>query len=392
MAMNPGERAFGAIVGPSGGRRHGPVHARAGAWIARLAAASAAGLALAASIPEIPRGWSAGRRADGLSRDAMNTTPRPSGNRTIASALAGSLTATSTCLAQSPYADAVIASQPSAYWRFEEASGPVTNAVAGSNAGTASGNVTRGVASANPSLGSCIRFSAGGVTIPASATTRPGPTYSVEMWVRVETPASPVHVITVGRDIAPGSFDVMFYQCNANGCSLHAQLRLSNQPPATATGVMAAIDTAALLEWRHVAVTFDQPAGVMRLYVDGAVAAEGPVPSTALAPNVSNFVIGMHDFPGFPYYFRGLVDEVAVYQRALTADEVRSHFCAAGGSAAACCPADLVADGSVDGADLGTLLSGWGSTQPTSADLNGDGAVDGADLATMLESWGRCPG
>jgi hypothetical protein len=49
-------------------------------------------------------------------------------------------------------------------------------------------------------------------------------------------------------------------------------------------------------------------------------------------------------------------------------------------------PADLNGDGTVNGADLGLLLAGWGSPGP--ADLNGDGSVNGADLGLLLASWG----
>ncbi len=53
-----------------------------------------------------------------------------------------------------------------------------------------------------------------------------------------------------------------------------------------------------------------------------------------------------------------------------------------------CLPSpDLNGDGTVDGGDLGTLLSQWGG--PGSADLNGDGTVDGEDLGMLLASWGR---
>ncbi len=49
-------------------------------------------------------------------------------------------------------------------------------------------------------------------------------------------------------------------------------------------------------------------------------------------------------------------------------------------------PADLNADGAVDGADLGLLLSAWGEGD-SSADLNGDTTVDGADLGLLLSAW-----
>jgi hypothetical protein len=52
------------------------------------------------------------------------------------------------------------------------------------------------------------------------------------------------------------------------------------------------------------------------------------------------------------------------------------------------CPADLNDDGSVDGADLGILLSAWGSTG--APDLDGSGAIDGGDLGALLAAWGPC--
>lgn len=55
------------------------------------------------------------------------------------------------------------------------------------------------------------------------------------------------------------------------------------------------------------------------------------------------------------------------------------------------CPADLTSDGSVNGADLGQLLSQWGPTAPgTGADFDGDGFVGGADLGQLLSVWGPC--
>ncbi|MBL9148862.1 MAG: hypothetical protein JNM94_09240 [Phycisphaerae bacterium] len=53
------------------------------------------------------------------------------------------------------------------------------------------------------------------------------------------------------------------------------------------------------------------------------------------------------------------------------------------------CPWDLNGDAVVDAADLGLLLSVWG-TGDTVADFNGDGTVDGFDLAGVLGRWGPC--
>ncbi len=57
------------------------------------------------------------------------------------------------------------------------------------------------------------------------------------------------------------------------------------------------------------------------------------------------------------------------------------------------CPADLVADGAVNGADVAVLLNFWGTDGAgyPGVDLDGDGIVGGADLATLLGAWGSCP-
>lgn len=50
-------------------------------------------------------------------------------------------------------------------------------------------------------------------------------------------------------------------------------------------------------------------------------------------------------------------------------------------------PADLDANGVVDGADLGLLLGGWG-TSDVDLDLDHSGTVDGGDLGLLLGGWG----
>ena len=53
------------------------------------------------------------------------------------------------------------------------------------------------------------------------------------------------------------------------------------------------------------------------------------------------------------------------------------------------CLGDLTGDGQVNGADLGMLLSLFGSKNPD-GDLNGDGLINGADLGLLLSAFGSC--
>lgn len=54
------------------------------------------------------------------------------------------------------------------------------------------------------------------------------------------------------------------------------------------------------------------------------------------------------------------------------------------------CGADFNGSRTVDGADLGMLLSNWGN-RGGAGDVDRNGVVDGADLGSMLSAWGNCP-
>ncbi len=57
------------------------------------------------------------------------------------------------------------------------------------------------------------------------------------------------------------------------------------------------------------------------------------------------------------------------------------------GSGAPPCPADLDNNGTVDGGDLGLMLSAWGTS---GGDASGNGSTDGKDLGILLSAWGPC--
>jgi hypothetical protein len=64
-----------------------------------------------------------------------------------------------------------------------------------------------------------------------------------------------------------------------------------------------------------------------------------------------------------------------------------------GGNTICDCKGDLNVDGVVNGADLGLMLSAWGSCSTNcNSDLNSDNVVNGADLGLLLSAWGICGG
>lgn len=76
-------------------------------------------------------------------------------------------------------------------------------------------------------------------------------------------------------------------------------------------------------QWHYIVGTYD--GSYLRTYIDGVEDITSPVAQTGFIPNTSApFLIGAKYSPG--QYFRGVIDEVAVYDRALTSDEIRNRF------------------------------------------------------------------
>jgi len=74
----------------------------------------------------------------------------------------------------------------------------------------------------------------------------------------------------------------------------------------------------------------------------------------------------------------------------LTGHGVANAHLALGRARDAFQPADLNADGTVDGMDLSAMLAAWGPcvTASCAGDINQDDTVDGTDLAALLAAWG----
>lgn len=139
-------------------------------------------------------------------------------------------------------------------------------------------------------------------------------------------------------------------------------------------------------EWHHYVVT--RLGQAFTFYVDGN--SLGSVEYDVFVPNASYpLTIGQAEGLGF---LDGRIDDVQIYNEALTPAEVAFLAQNPGSTVSFQCPADLNDDGIVDGADLGVMLGSWGPCGACIANINGQGGVDGADLGILLGSWGPCGG
>ncbi|HUT96047.1 MAG TPA: TasA family protein [Candidatus Paceibacterota bacterium] len=73
--------------------------------------------------------------------------------------------------------------------------------------------------------------------------------------------------------------------------------------------------------WHHVVGTYD--GSKVRLYVDGAEIGSGTATTVNITYNSNNFYLGSY---GNGFYWKGLIDEIKIYDKALDFSEVVSHY------------------------------------------------------------------
>ena len=74
-------------------------------------------------------------------------------------------------------------------------------------------------------------------------------------------------------------------------------------------------------QWYTVVYTYD--GNVANFYVNGALTSSIPnVTPVTFTPNVLDLLIGKHENPSYPYYFKGVIDEIRIYNRAINNQEV----------------------------------------------------------------------
>jgi len=211
----------------------------------------------------------------------------------------------------------VDATNPLAYFRLETASG--ISEVNGSYSYNLSGNPPVAISSPGAPIGTASSFalldgSTGEVT--TSLTGNINTAGSIMAWVNFTTLPSATDQAfnyVAGESQQGNDFDLQFDSNNALGFyTTNNSARLAYAPPNLATG-----------QWHMIVATFDATAGTRAIYWDGKLAASDNV--TSLTNKTGTFGIGNSSlFSG--RYFHGGIDEVAVWNYALTASQVYRMF------------------------------------------------------------------
>jgi hypothetical protein len=151
--------------------------------------------------------------------------------------------------------------------------------------------------------------------------------FTIEAWILASNAPAGGHAQIFFRGDMRGCFDPYYLSLQPDRS---IRLHVGAEDPLNPCGVDLESPAIILNEWKHVAGVFDGDAGKMRIYVDGALAAEMNTsvrPFAELDPSANPGVaIGNHSRGFSDQGFTGLIDELAVYGRALAANEIAAIY------------------------------------------------------------------
>jgi len=200
-------------------------------------------------------------------------------------------------------------------WRFDEAKGDAIR----DGSGFGNGGVLYGAQRVPGRRGQALAFNqpGSGVKVASSPGLNLADAISIEAWICPSEAGAESRVILAKNDEyalridKPSEGGRISFFVHVGSPAVTWEPRVSSPRP-PAPGV-----------WQHLAAVWDGT--VIRLYLDGEPVASQPRTGKP-NPNPYPVVIGNWEYPScHGAQFGGLIDEVRVYTRALTPDEVKAH-------------------------------------------------------------------
>jgi PKD repeat protein len=259
----------------------------------------------------------------------------------------------------SQYAAAVTADGPVSYWRLGEASGSVATDQLGRNPGTYKPGTTLGTPGALPAdADAAVSFngSSGYVSVGNATSLNPTDNFSVEAWAKLAAPSGTTQaVVHKGGSTGNAVWQYRISLTSANkwrGTVYVGSTAITVSDPGTASAA----------SWTHLVMTASQ--GRLVLYVNGTSVAAS---SFTGAVNTSTGILAIgRTGAASSDYFRGSIDEVAVYPVPLSAAQVANHYMVGSTLPPAPPTADFTVDPATGTTPLTVAFTDQSSGSPTS--------------------------
>ncbi len=210
------------------------------------------------------------------------------------------------------------------WWRGE------SNALDGwdSNNGTTLFGLSTTPGKVGSAFGSQLRTGVS-VYVNDSPSLRPTNAITLELWINPTSLTGTIPRILLSKFDYPAAQPSGTQSSYLLGMTNNGQLFFTVSPNGSVrtNTTLIASNALPINQWTHIAATYD--GGALRLYINGVLAGQTNY-SGGIFPGTANFGIGAIPFgtSTFGWPFSGALDEVSLYNRALSAAEIQSIFTA----------------------------------------------------------------
>lgn len=273
------------------------------------------------------------------------------------------------------YEEEILADEPFVFYRFNEADGANALDSSGNDRhGEYTGGVDVGQASLTKGLGTSAQFDGVSGLVQLAALDFESDQLTIETWLNLDKLSDGCCTSI----FSPNGWSQGWVHYNLKG-DANIEFALNGGGPNNHNTEPEAVPFA---EWVHIASVYDKEEASVKTYINGqAIEVSPPDFSTPQTVQLTEAAqIGAWQDTRF---LGGLMDEFAIYESALSAERIETHFLSAAS-------ADLNGDEQIDFADYEILLANYNQPgTPDDGDLNFSGAVDFADFVrfrTLFEA------
>ncbi len=272
---------------------------------------------VAYSVSGLPGGVTASFSSTSCSPTCLTTLTLNASSSTPTGTFALTVTASGAGITKTSGFNLTVTAGLIGYWKFDETSGTTATDVSG-NANT--GTLLNAPARTTGKLGGALSFNGVNqwVSLPATASLKGLNAATVSLWYYPMTNGGG---ILYYESWSSGSVRFSLGH-NINGT---VQVKMRDTDGGS-TFIAQSSSALSLNTWHHLAATVDAASDQLILYIDGVQAAvntQAKGPFTLSAP-ADPIAIGAYSYPSAPGYLKGSLDDVRVYNRALTLTEIQS--------------------------------------------------------------------
>jgi chitodextrinase len=267
------------------------------------------------------------------------------------------------------------------YWKFDEGFGTITNDSSGKgNHGTLVNSPTW-VSSGK--VGGALDFDGANdyIIVPKSTSVNNLPAITVAAWINPRSAGDTQKGLIISKRPGPAfrlratstNPTFMRFESDFDGVDI---FRTSKDGYITHN------------QWQHVAITWDGSinGSNVRFYVNGVETGYKETDNaTGLRLDDSTIDLILGGFGDGSSTFDGMIDELRIYNYALTQSEIQNLPSVSGSIPL---QGDLNLDGTVNNLDWAIMSAVWFTADAT-ADLNSDGIVNSIDFSLMNGNWGK---